>query len=127
MGLKTKWRHPTLKGPPPKFCAVMCLRLLLFFLLLFFIEQQPFANCALTKRIRKGGGIRSIRGKGGFIRGDDVPCNEKQVGKEVPVDRITGVLSRNPNFSIVCKCVHDVSASKYIVRCEDYLCSLFDY
>ena len=85
----------------------------LCFSIFLFLIQQPYETFGI--RYRRKSKSTSLRAAS--VVGEDVPCHESQVGKEITMPGISGVVSRDPNYSIVCKCLAGATTSKYKVIC----------
>ena len=75
--------------------------------------QQPFGTDGLRNR-RKS---KSSLLRPASVKGEDVPCNKEQIGKEVFVRGISGPVPRNPYEKIVCTCIYDATDSQTKLKC----------
>ena len=113
MGLQTRPRRPTWLGRSLNIYSIMCHRLL--FLMLFLLIVQPpfgFADGFKHRRKSKSNFLRQAS-----VKGEDVACDESQIGKEVSMPGITGIVKRDPTSIIVCKCMKDKQDSQFKVIC----------
>ena len=107
MGLITRSRRPTFMGRSSTSYTLVCHRLLCFTIILLLI-QQPFEVHGIRNR-RKS---RSKFLRPASVRGDDILCDNTQIGKEVKVPLISGPVPRDPNYRIVCRCIPSDSKNK---------------